>query len=237
MNTRSLWATVRLWLALLALLALSIAGFWGVDQEWNHADSPGAKLSVFMQTLYSVLGLVAMLLVWRRSRWARALLYFWALALLFTGATAPVIWAGAGWGPALFAASLCAVCAGFVIWLAPLPPAAGPLRKGRWLVAALAAAGALMLIATLLQMAPAVMHGKAMESFCAGMREHVTLPELKAKAEQQGYVATLGQDEQGPFLKITGGDPDEKLQYDCTARFKPDGSIESLSFKAGATAN
>jgi len=230
------WHKLRVWLAILALIGLSVAGFWGVDQEWSHAHDPGTRFSVFMQTLYAVLGLIAVAFVWKRSRWARALLYLWALALLFTGATAPIIWAGTGWGPALFAAAICAVCAGIVIWLAPLPPAAGPLRKGRWVVAGIGLAGALLLITTLLQWAPSVLHGRAMESFCAGMRDHVSLPELKDMAEQQGYVATPGQDKQGVFLKITSGEPGEKLDYGCTGRFKPDGSIESMSFNAGATA-
>lgn len=230
------WQKIRLWLAMLGLLALSVSGFWGVDQEWHYADDLGAKFSTFMQTLYAVLGLVAMALVWRRSRWARALLYLWALALLFTGATAPIIWAHTGFGPAVFAASLCAVCAGLVIWLAPLPPVAGPLRKARWLVAALVIVGALILASALVKVAPIAVHGKKMESFCAGMRMSITEPELKTLAEKQGYIATPGQDAKGAFLKITSDDSNNVLGYSCEARFKPDGSISNISFTAGATA-
>jgi len=230
------WQKIRLWLAMLGLLALSVAGFWGVDQEWRHADDLGAKFSTFVQTLYALLGLVAIPLLWKRSRWVRALLYLWALALLFTGATAPVIWAHTGLGPAVFAASLCAVCAGIVIWLAPLPPVAGPLRKARWLVAALAAAGALVLASALVRVVPVALHGKKMEAFCAGMRDHISLPALKTLAEQQGYTATPGQDAKGVFLKITSDDSNNALGYFCEARFKPDGSIESMNFTAGAKA-
>src|SRR5690348_12112027 len=194
---------IRLWLALLGLSALSVAGFWGVDQEWRYAGDLGALISTFVQTLYALLGLVAVPLLWRRSRWTRALLYLWALALMFTGATAPIIWAHTGVGPAVFAASLCAVCAGTVIWLAPLPPVVGPMRRARWLVAALGVAGALVLASTLVKLAPVAVHGKRMESFCAGMRDRVTLPELKVLAEEQGYVATPGKDARGAFLKIT----------------------------------
>src|SRR5690242_13085265 len=116
------WRRPRVWLAMLGLLALSVGGFWGVDQEWRHATDLPTRFSTLMQTLYAVLGLLAIPFVWKRSRWARALLYLWALALLLTGVTAPVIWAHTGAGPAVFAGALCAVCAGLVIWLAPLPP-------------------------------------------------------------------------------------------------------------------
>jgi hypothetical protein len=230
------WQKIRLWLAMLGLLALSVAGFWGVDQEWRYADDLGAKFSTFLQTLYAVLGLVAIPLLWKRSRWARALLYLWALALLLTGATAPVIWAHTGLGPAVFAASMCAVCAGIVIWLAPLPTVVGPLRKLRWAVVALAVAGAVVLSAALVRVAPVAMHGKKMESFCAGMRDHISLPALKALAEQQGYIATPGQDAKGVFLKITSDDSNNVLGYSCEARFKPDGEISNMSFTAGAKA-
>ena len=230
------WQTIRLWLALLGLLALSVSGLWGVDQEWRYADDLGARFSTFMQTLYALLGLLAIPLLWRRSRWARALLYFWALALMFTGATAPVIWAHTGLGPAVFAAAVCAVCAGVIIWLAPLPPVVGPMRKARWLVAAFGLAGALVLASTLVKVAPIAVHGEKMESFCAGMRGHITLPELKTLAEQQGYIATPGQDAKGMFLKITSDDPNNTFSYSCEARFRPDGEIGSMNFKAGAKA-
>lgn len=230
------WLKFRMWLAMLGLLALSVGGFWGVDQEWRHASGLPTVFSTLMQTLYALLGLLAIPFVWKRSRWARALLYCWALALLLTGVTAPVTWAHTGAGPAVFAGAVCAVCAGVVIWLAPLPPAVGPLRKGRWLVAAAAGAGALVLGGTLLKVAPVAVHGQKMESFCAGMRDHITLPELKTLAEQQGYIATPGQDPKGPFLKISSDDPDNTFGYSCEARFKPDGQIANMSFTAGATA-
>ena len=230
------WQKIRLWLAMLGLLALSVGGFWGVDQEWRYADDLGAKFSTFMQTLYALLGLIAIPLLWRRSRWARALLYLWALALLLTGATAPVIWAHTGLWPAVFAASICAVCAGAIIWLAPLPPVVGPMRKARWLVVALVIAGALVLASALVKVAPIAVHGKKMETFCAGMRDHITLPALKMLAEQQGYIATPGKDAKGVFLKITSDDSSNALGYSCEARFKPDGEIANMSFTAGAKA-
>jgi hypothetical protein len=147
-----------------------------------------------------------------------------------------VIWAHTGAWPALFAGALCAVCAGIVIWLTPLPPAVGPLRKGRWLVAAAGVAGALVLGGTLLKVAPVAVHSQKMESFCAGMRDHITSSELKALAEQQGYIATPGQDAKGTFLKITSDDSSNVLGYSCEARFKPDGEISNMSFTAGAKA-
>ncbi|HEY4127834.1 MAG TPA: hypothetical protein VGN70_07275 [Gammaproteobacteria bacterium] len=228
------WQKIRLWLAIFGLLTLSISGLWGVDVEWRHAGDLATVFSTFMQTLYSVLGLVAIVFVWKRSRWARALLYAWALALLLTGCTAPIIWAHTGWWPAVFAASFCALCAGLVIWLAPLPPAAGPLRKGRWLVLGAVVLAGLVLASTLLRVVPVAVHGRKMESFCAGMRDHISLPELKKLSEQEGYIATPGQDAKGAFLKITSDDPSNTLGYSCEARFKPDGEIANMSFTAGA---
>jgi hypothetical protein len=230
-----MWQKTRLWLAILGLAALSVAGFWGVDQEWIHAGNWAEKFSTFMQTAYAVLGIVAILPLWRRLSWARAILYLWAFTLVMTGATAPVIWAHAGWGPALFAAAMTGACAGLVIWLAPLGPATGAMKRLRWVVAVLAvisALGALWVIAPMVpEYAPLVAHAKQMEGFCAGLPSGLTRDELTAMAEKQGYSAAVGHDAKGDLLKLT--DPLYPDKYYCEARFKPDGTISVMSFTAG----
>lgn len=108
--------------------------------------------------------------------------------------------------------------------------------RTRWLAGAAVALVGVALAVTFLKVAPEAVHGQKMESFCAGMRSHITLPELKSLAEQQGYVATPGRDAKGSFLKITSDDSSNPLGYFCEARFKPDGTIANMSFTAGTTA-
>jgi len=73
-----IWQRARLALALLALIALSVSGFWGVTRNGVSRDWP-EKFSTFMQTAYAVLGLAVVLLLLKWPRWARAMLYLWAL--------------------------------------------------------------------------------------------------------------------------------------------------------------
>ena len=225
--------TVRRWLAMLALLALSIAGFWGVDQEWRFATSLAAKFSTFMQTAYAVLGVLAAASLFHGHRGTRVLLYLWALTMILTGATAPIIWAEQGWGAGLFAAALTAVIAGAVVWLAPLPPPGAAFSRWRWLVAGAYAAAAVAVLAVTVQYAPLAVHGRHMEEFCRGLPEGITSPELAALAEREGYVATAGQDAKGAFLRIE--DDASRGHYSCEARFKPDGRIDSINFSARAS--
>jgi len=229
------WRVIRLWLAILALIALSIAGFWGVDQEWRYAVSLAGKFSTFMQTAYAVLGLVAALLLLRWPRWARPLLYLWALTLVLTGATAPIIWGGNGAVAAVIAACIMAVLSGVVIWLAPLPLATGPLLRWRWLIAGTFAIAAVAVLAATLRFAPTAIRWKRMEGFCSGLAKDTTQKELADLAKQEGYLTSTGSDDKGPFLEITGDDSITS-QYSCQARFKPDGTIDIISFTAGGTA-
>jgi hypothetical protein len=228
------WRMIRLWLAILVLIALSVAGFWGVDQEWRFAGSWSEKFSTFMQTAYAVLGLVAVLLLLMRPRWARAMLYLWALTLVLTGATAPIIWGGTGAASAAFAACIMAVVAGLVIWLAPLPLASGPLLRWRWLMAGVFVIATVVVLAATLQFAPTAIRWKRMEGFCSGLAKDTSQKELTDLAKQEGYLVSTGSDAKGPFLKITGDDS-VTSQYYCQARFKSDGSIDVISFTAGGT--
>jgi hypothetical protein len=233
-----MWQKIRLWLAILGLAALSVSGFWGLDQEWQSTTTWTARFSAFMQTAYALLGIVAIVPLWRRLPWARGTLYLWAFTLVMTGATAPVIWGQAGWGPALFAGAMAGACAGLVIWLAPLGPAQGAMRRLRWVVAVLAvisALGVLWVIAPAVpKYAPLLLHAKEMEGFCEGLPTGRTREQLTAMADKQGYVAAPGHDDKGDLLKLT--DPLNPGEYFCEARFKPDGTIAVMNFTAGSKA-
>jgi hypothetical protein len=230
------WRKIRLWLAILGLVALSVSGFWGVDQQWRYATSWGEKFSTFMQTAYAVLGVIVIVPVWRRLSWARATLYLWAFTLVMTGASAPVIWAHTGWWPALFAACMTGVFGGVVILLAPLPPAQGAMRRWRWVVGVLVAIAAGVVLWVELQavapLAPVAIHGKQMEGFCEGLPDGLSRDQLAALADKQGYIAAPGHDDKGDLLKLT--DPIYPKQYYCEARFKSDGTIARMNFTAGA---
>src|SRR5262249_44131305 len=141
---KPVWRHLRTAFAAIILAALSVSGFWGVDQEWRHATDLATQFSTFMQIAYAVLGLLAVPGLLLRLRGSRPLLYAWAFCLLLTGATAPVIWAHSGWWAGFFAACMMALVSGAVIWLAPLPQAEGRLRRWRWLLAGLFAVAAVV---------------------------------------------------------------------------------------------
>lgn len=235
-----MWQKIRLWLAVLGLVALSVSGFWGIANEWAHAGSWGERFSAFTQVIYSTLGLVAIVPLWRRLSWARTTLYLWAFTLAMTGATAPVVWGQGGWLQAGFAAAITGACAVIVIWLAPLPPAEGMLRRWRWPLTGLGVLAVLVGSWAMVQaytpvaerLAPLVLHAKQMEGFCAGLSAGLTRDQLTALAEKQGYVAAPGHDAKGDLLKLT--DPLYPEQYYCQARFKPDGTIAEMNFTAGS---
>ncbi len=234
------WQKVKLWLAILALIALSISGIWGVDQEWVHAGGVAAKFSTFMQTMYSTLGLAVLPALLLRARSARPLLYIWAFTLLLTGATAPVIWGGGGWWAGFFAACMTAVFAGVVIWIAPLPEPSAAFRRWRWAVVAVFGVAALVVlyvtatnvISATEKLAPVALGGEHMERFCEGLREDLTHDKLRAMVDTQGYSSADASDAKGPFLRIE--DPAAPGSYHCEARFKPDGTLASVNFTAKA---
>ncbi|HEV7165878.1 MAG TPA: hypothetical protein VGO35_10855 [Gammaproteobacteria bacterium] len=225
------WQQIRSWLAILALVALSVAGFWGVDQEWRSAISSAQKFSAFVQIAYSVLGLLAVPALLLRYRWSRVLLYLWAFAILLTGATAPVIWGGGGWWAGFFAACMMAVISGLVIWLTPLPAPGTGLGHWRWLMAGAFGVAALVVLSVVVRaVAPVVVGGEHMERFCEGMRSGITERELADLAGRQGYLADPGDDAKGHYLRIE--DDASKGRYRCEARFKPDGAIATMNFTA-----
>lgn len=235
-----MWQKTRLWLVILALVALSVSGFWGVDQEWQHATSWATQFSAFMQTAYALLGIVAILPLWRRLPWARAILYLWTFTLVMTGATAPVVWGQGGWLQAGVAAAITGACAAIIVWLAPLPPATGALKRWRWPLTALGVLAVVVASWAMLKayapeverLAPLVLHAKQMEGFCEGLPAGLTRDQLTAMAEKQGYAAAPGHDDKGDLLKLT--DPLDPGQYYCEARFKPDGTIAVMNFTANA---
>ena len=232
------WQKIRLWLAVLALIALSVSGFWGVDQEWRFATHFAEQFSACMQTVYSVLGLLAVPALFWRLGWSRPLLYLWAFALLLTGATAPLIWGGNGWWAGFFAACMMAVVAGLVIWLAPLPAPGASFARWRWAVVGGFGVAALVVLSvtarTVLsaasQIAPVALGGEHMEQFCAGMRQGITHDQLRTLVESQGYTSADTQDAKGAYLRIQ--DPAAPGSYHCEVRFKPDGSLASINFTA-----
>ena len=230
------WRYLRIALSVIILAGLSVSGFWGVDQEWKYASDFAARFSTFMQTAYAVLGLLAVPVLLLRLRGTRPLLYVWAFCLVLTGATAPIIWAHAGWWTGFFAACMSGVVSGVVILLAPLPQPQQAFLRWRWMLAALFVVAALVVLSAAVKVAPAVIHGRDMEAFCEGMNKDLDQKGLTTTVQQQGYIATQGSDAKGAFLKITSDEAGGSLSYSCQARFKPNGKLDSISFTAGATA-
>jgi hypothetical protein len=201
-----------------------------LGQEWRSADTYGRQFSSFMQSAYAVLGLLAIVaLLWRRA-WARFLLWLWAATMLLTAATAPVIWAEAGWKPALLALAVTAVIAAVVLWLAPLLPRAKGAKLWVSTVVALAGLCALTMAIPAIQYAPVIAGAKQMEGFCAGLREDLNPKQLADLAATEGYKASDRTDKKGPFVRLD--DPANPGKYRCEIRYK-DGKLDSVNFTAG----
>lgn len=226
------WRTLRTVFAMVCLLGLSLAGLWGLAQEWRYSDSFGRIFSVSMQSLYSVLGLAACFALYVGWCRTRELMWAWGIALLLTGATAPVIWSEQGWTGAAMAFGITGACALLVVWLVPLPATERHASLWHWFAGGFAAMVALAVIWTSLRTVPVVVAGKDMEQFCRGMRSGVTRPELVALSQRQGYGTQAGKDSNGEYLRVE--DPASGGHYYCEARFKPDGDIASMEFQAKA---
>ena len=233
-ETKPVWRQLRKALAILILVALSISGFWGVDQEWKYAADFATRFSTFLQSAYAVLGFLAVPVLLLHMRGTRLVLYVWAGCLILTGATAPVVWAHSGGWVGFFVACMMAVVSGAVIWLVPLPEVQGPFRRWRWLMAGLFAVAAVVVLSTLVRLAPAALRGRDMEAFCEGVNKDLDEKDLAAAVQRQGYIATPGSDGRGALLKITSDEPSGNFSYSCQARFKPDGKLASISFTGNA---
>lgn len=230
------WQKIRLWLAILALLTLSVLGFQGLINEWQHADTLGRQFSTCMQSAYSLLGIAAIVVLLMKQGWGRWLLYPWAAAMILTGVGAPVVWGQSGWWMGLFAAAVTALFSALTIWLAPLPAANPAFKRWRWWVAGVFVVCVLLVLSLSLAVpyVPLVVRGTKMEAFCEGMRHDVDRTQLQAIAEQQGYTVQTETDAKAPYLRIQ--DDASLGQYFCEARFRKDGSLSLMNFKAGANA-
>lgn len=224
------WQTIRFWLAVLLVLVFCVLGFQGLMDEWKSVATPGQALSAGTQTAYILFGIVAIVALVSRQRWSRVPLYLWAISMIFTGVSAPIVWGGAGWSGGLFAAAVTLVIAWLVIWLAPLPATSAVFNRWRWIMAAVFCVAVAAVMSVALRYGPTVMLWHKMESFCAGTREGITRQELQALAEQEGYAGVPGSDAKGEYLRIQ--DPGSTEHYSCEARFKPDGKISSINFSA-----
>lgn len=225
------WQTIRLWLTVLALLALSVAGFWGVGQEWHSADTYGRQFSTFMQTAYAVFGLLAVLALLRKWASARFLLYVWTATLLLTAATAPVMWSQADWKQSLLAVGVTGVIALIVLWLAPLPSQGKGSKLWLWSGLTVLILSASTLVIPALRYAPVIGGARHMEAFCAGLREDLDRKQLGELAASEGYKASDQTDKKGPFVRLD--DPANPGDYYCAIRYKSDGKMDSINFTAG----
>ncbi len=112
------WQKVRLGVAALILVALSIAGCVGYTDELRAIDGPARGIQAAAQLAYVALGFASALALFLKPSASRILLYAWGLTLVITGALAPVVWGKAPWLAGLFVGVIFAVIAAIVIALA-----------------------------------------------------------------------------------------------------------------------
>ena len=224
------WQTIRFWLAVVLVLVFCVLGFQGLIEEWKSVATPGQAMSAGTQSAYIFFGVVAIAALVSHWRWSRVPLYLWAASMIFTGISAPIVWGGAGWGGGLFAAAVTLAIAWLVIWLAPLPTASATFNRWRLALAAAFCVALAAVLSVALRYGPVVLSWHKMESFCAGTRQDITREELQALTAEEGYASVPGSDAKGTYLRVQ--DPGSNGNYSCVARFKPDGKISSINFRA-----
>lgn len=118
------WRRVRTVLASLLVLALSLLSVWDLTSRWAGSAGFGQMFSNLVQGAYTVLGLAAIVGLSLKASWTRPVLWAWAVALLLTGATAPMIWGEQGIAACLMAAAVTGAVAAAVIALVGWKPPA-----------------------------------------------------------------------------------------------------------------
>ena len=108
--------------AILVLLLFSALGAQGLINQFQSVTSFGQQISTAAQVAYVILGVLAAFAFLTRRRWSRQVLYAWAVALVLTGGTAPVVWGGAGLVAGILAVLVTALIAACVFWLLSINP-------------------------------------------------------------------------------------------------------------------
>jgi hypothetical protein len=107
---------VRLAVVSIVLLVSSISGLFDSLEHISVVDTPLRMLFVVVQLLHSVSGLVALLAIVTKRRWAVWVLSVWAVSVTATATLAVVVWGGEGLGSAAGAGLGTAAVAALMVW-------------------------------------------------------------------------------------------------------------------------
>lgn len=103
-------------------MALLLSGYNGIIegiQATHVADTPGMKVATATQLLYGFAGIAAIAAIFLRRRLVLPILVAWGIAVVATGALAPVVYGGSSLGVGLAGGAVTAVVVAFVLWAWP----------------------------------------------------------------------------------------------------------------------
>ncbi|HEV8357204.1 MAG TPA: hypothetical protein VGQ17_10610, partial [Gemmatimonadales bacterium] len=111
-------------------IALLLTGYNGLIEGINAthvADTPGMKVATATQLLYGFAAVAAIAAIFVRRRLVFPILVGWGIALVLTGALAPVVYGGSSLGVGLAGGAVTAVLVALVLraWPARGPGGAG----------------------------------------------------------------------------------------------------------------
>ena len=111
---------IAFWAGLALLMALSVLGVLSAAGSLDSVSTTGQRVATVTQFGYALTGVAVAGALLAGLRWARAVLWLWAVFLTVTGGLAPIVWGGAGPSAGLAAAATSAAIAALVARLATL---------------------------------------------------------------------------------------------------------------------
>jgi hypothetical protein len=111
-----LWSGIRLTLIVALLLFTAYNGLYEGFNATRYGASVGQRVATGTQLAYGAFAVAALAAMVARRRWAGSLLVLWGIAVVATGALAPVVWGDTPVRVGVLAGLATAGVVGLVLW-------------------------------------------------------------------------------------------------------------------------
>lgn len=110
------------------LLVLAYTGIAGGIQQYSASHTTGQWIQTNLQLVFGVFSILALITVFRPSRWRRAVNVGFVVSTTLAGGLAPIVWGKQGLFPGIAAGVATALVCWLIVWLvrAGSPTAARP---------------------------------------------------------------------------------------------------------------